>query len=83
MYDDTREITYPQLVKAAQKAESEQEDQTGEGIHVRSIQAEGKDDITRLSEQIAQLWMVVQKPQNTTISNPQQSGSEKDGSEKR
>ena len=52
--DDTR-ITYPQHVTAAQKAESEQEDHTGEGIHVRSIQAEGKDDITRLSKQIVQL----------------------------
>ena len=30
---------------AAQKAESEQEDHTEEGIHVRSIQAEEKHDI--------------------------------------
>ena len=51
LYDVTR-ITYPQLVKAAQKAESEQENLPGEGISVRSTQAEGKDDITRLSEQI-------------------------------
>ena len=54
MYDGTG-ITYPHFVTAAQKAESEQEDHTGEGIHVRSIQAEGKDDIMRLSEQIVQL----------------------------
>ena len=54
LYNDAR-ITYPQLVTAAQKAESEHEDHTGEGIHVRSIQAEGKDDNAMLSEQIAQL----------------------------
>ena len=69
LYDDAR-ITYPQLVTAAQKAASEHEDHTGEGIHVRSIQAEGKDDIMKLSEQIAQLQLAVQKPQNTKVSNP-------------
>ena len=61
LYDDAR-ITYPQLVTAAQKAESEQEDHTGDGIHVRSIQPEGRDDIVNLSEQIVQLCLVVQKP---------------------
>ena len=50
---------------------------------MRSIQAEGKDDIMRLSKQIAQLQVAEQKPQITTISNPQQSGSEKDGNEKK
>ena len=70
-------------MRAAQKAEPEQEDCTGEGIHMRSIQAEGKDDIMRLNKQIAQLWVVIQKPQNTTVSNPQQSGSEKDGNRKK
>ena len=68
---------------AAQKVESEQEDITGEGIHVRSIQIEGKDDIVRLSEQIVQLWVLVQKPQNTTVSNLQQAGTEKDSNGKR
>ena len=80
--DDAR-ITYPQIMTAAQKAESEKEDHTGEVVHVRSIQAGGKDDITRLSEQIVQLSVVVQKYQNTTISNPWQSGSEKDGNRKK
>ena len=37
-------IIYPQLLTAAQKAETEHEDHTGEGLCVRSIQAEGKDD---------------------------------------
>ena len=50
---------------------------------MRSIQEEGKGDITRLTEQIVQLQVAVQKPQNTTISNPQQSGSEKDGNRKK
>ena len=54
LYKDAR-ITYPQLMTAAWKVESEHEDHTGEGICVRSIQAEGKDDIMILSEQIAQL----------------------------
>ena len=45
------EITYPQLMTAAQKAESEQKDQPGEGVHARSTQAEGKGNIMRLSEQ--------------------------------
>ena len=55
MYDDAW-IMYPQLVTVAQKAESEQEDHTGESIWVRSVQmTEGKDDIAKLSEQIAQL----------------------------
>ena len=50
---------------------------------MRSIQTEEKDDITRLSEQIAQLQVAVQKPQNTAISNLWQSGSEKDGNRKK
>ena len=54
LYDGAR-ITYPQLVTAAWKAESEQEDHTGESISVKSVQAGGKDDIMKLSEQIAQL----------------------------
>ena len=68
LYDDVR-ITYAQLMTAAQKAELEQEDQPGEGVHVRSTWVEGKDDIVRLSEQIAQLGVTVQKSQNTIISN--------------
>ena len=58
---------------AAWKDEWEQEDWPGEGIWVRSTQAEGKDDIVRLSEQIVQLQVAVQKPQKTVISNPWQS----------
>ena len=48
LYDAAR-ITYPQLVTAAQKAESEHEDHSGENIKVRSVQAEGKDEIGKLS----------------------------------
>ena len=54
LYDNAR-ITYHQLLTAAQKAESKQEDHTGENIQVRLIQAERKDDIAKLSEQITQL----------------------------
>ena len=54
LYDDAR-ITYPQLVTASQKVESEQEDYMGENIWVRSSQEEGKDDIVKLSKQIVQL----------------------------
>ena len=68
---------------AAWKAESEQEGCTGEGICVRSIQAEGKDDIARLRKQIVQLHVAVQKPQNTRIGNPWQLSSEKDGNGKK
>ena len=46
---------YPQLMTAACKAESEQEDQLGEGVPGRSAQSEGKDDIVSLREQIMQL----------------------------
>ena len=49
LYDDAR-ITYPQPVTAAQKAESEHEDHSGESIWVRVVQAEGKDEIVKLSE---------------------------------
>ena len=77
LYDDMR-IRYPQLVTAAWKAKSEQGDQPWESIWVRSTQAEGWDDIVRLSKKIVQLQVVVQKPQKNTISNPQQSGSERD-----
>ena len=47
---------------------------------MQSTQAEGKDDIVRLSEQITQLPVAVQVPQKTTVSNPQQLRSERDGS---
>ena len=82
LYDDAR-ITYLHMGTAAQKAESEHEDHTGEGICMRSIQAEGKDNIATMSEQIAQLWLVVQKPQNTAVSNPLQFSSEKDSNRKK
>ena len=68
---------------AAKKAGSEQEDCTGVSIWVRSIQAEVKDNITKWSEQIWQLQLVVQKPQSTAVSNPQQLGSEKDSNRKK
>ena len=45
----------PSTCDSSLKVGSEQEEHAGEGISVRSIQAEGKDDIMRLSEQIAQL----------------------------
>ena len=77
LYDDDARITYPQLVTAAQKAESVHKDHTGESIMGRSIQAEGKDDIVKLSRQIVQLQLRWQKPQSTTVSDPQQSGSER------
>ena len=40
LHDDIG-ITYPDLMTAAQKPESEQEDQPGEGICVRSTQVDG------------------------------------------
>ena len=52
LYDDLG-IMYPQLMTAAQKAESKQEDRPGEGVRVRSAQLDGRDDITSLKEQIA------------------------------
>ena len=46
---------------------------------MRSTQAEGKDDILRLSEQITQLPVAVQKPQEIPQSvTHEQSGSERD-----
>ena len=54
LYDDAG-ITYLKCITVAQKAESEQDGCTGEGICVRSIQAEGKDGFMRLSKKIAQL----------------------------
>ena len=50
-YDDAW-ITYPELVKVARKAKSEQKDHTGESVWVKSVQAEGRDDIMKLSEQL-------------------------------
>ena len=67
LYDDLR-IIYPQLMTAACKAESEQEDQPREGVQGRSAQSEGKDSIEHLKEQIIQLPVAVQGP--TTTSNP-------------
>ena len=78
LYDDMR-VTYPQLMATAHKTESLQEDHPREIVWLRSAQAEGKDDIIRLSEQIAQLQLTVQKPQKTTASIPWQWGSERDG----
>ena len=56
---------YPQLMTAAHKAESEQEDQPHEGVQVRSSQSEEKDSIVSLKEPIAQLWVAVQRPLRT------------------
>ena len=66
LYDETR-ITYPQLVTALSKTYSGRD-------WIR-----GKDNIMRLSKQIMQLQMVVQKPQKTSTSSPQQLESERDG----
>ena len=48
LYDDAQ-IMYPKLVTAAQKAESGQWDHTVESVWVKSVQAEGKGDIVKLS----------------------------------
>ena len=82
LYDDVW-ITYPHLVIAARKAESEHEDYMGESFQVKSFQAEGRNDIMKFSKQIAQLQLAVQKPQSTAISNLQQSGGEKDSNKKK
>ena len=67
----TLRIMYPQLMTVAHNAESKQEDRPGEGIQVGSAQSEGKDDIVSLKEQIAQLWLAIQRPpQQTASSNP-------------
>ena len=63
-------MMYPQLMTAAHKAESEQEDQPREGFQVGSAQLEGKDSIVSLREQITQLQVVVQGPERTTASSP-------------
>ena len=47
------------------------------------LQAEGKDNIARLSKESVQWQVAVKKPQNTTISNLWQLGSEKDGNRKK
>ena len=60
-YDDLG-VMYPQLVTAACKAESEQEERLGEGVQIRLAQSEGKDKTVSLKEQIMQLWIVVQSP---------------------
>ena len=54
LYDDVH-ITYPQLVIAARKAKSEQENGTGESVQVKTVQAKGRNDSTKLSKQIVQL----------------------------
>ena len=66
LYDDMR-IMYPQLMTAAKKAASEQEDWPREGVWVKLAQSEGKANVVRLREQISQLWVAVQR---TTTSNP-------------
>ena len=54
LYDDPRKM-YPQLMTAAHKAESEQEDRPREVLQVRLAQTERRDDILSLREEIAQL----------------------------
>ena len=73
LYDDPR-IMYPQLMMAAHKADSEQEDWPQEGVQVRTVQSEGKGDIAGLSEQIMQLQVAVQGPQRTKTSSPPRLG---------
>ena len=51
LYDAMR-IMYPQLVTAAHKAESEQEDSHVEGVQARWAQSEGKDGIVSLRDNI-------------------------------
>ena len=52
---------YPQLLTTSHEAGSEQ-DRPEEGIWVRLVQAEGKDEIVSLKEQIMQLQVVIQRP---------------------
>ena len=49
LYDEPS-IMYPQLLTAACKAEPEQEDRPEEGVLLRSVQLEGKDEITGLKK---------------------------------
>ena len=67
LYDDPG-VMYPQLVTRAHKAELEQKDWLGEEVWVRWAQSEGRDDITNLRKQIAQLCVVMQRPQGTASS---------------
>ena len=64
---------------AAHKTESEQEDWPGEGVQMRSAQSEGKDCIVSMRGLIVQLQVVMQGPQRTATSNPQQSGGVRNG----
>ena len=71
LYNDTG-LMYPQLVTAACKAESEQEDQLSEGVQVRSAWSEGKDGIVNLREQIASCrweYRSHRKPQPVTLNS--------------
>ena len=61
LYDDP-EAMYPQLMTAACKAESKQEERLGDGVWVRLMQSEGKDKTVSLKEQIMQLQVVIQRP---------------------
>ena len=74
LYDDPG-VMYPQLVTAAYKAECQYEVRHGEGVWVKLVQAEGKDEITTLRKQIAQLWVVMQKPVRTASDHPRPLGN--------
>ena len=67
---------YPQLMTAAQKAESEQENRPRKGVWVRLAQSEGKDKILSLKQQIVQLRVAIQRSlQWTTSGNPKPLGN--------
>ena len=61
LYGDSK-VMYPQLVITAHQAESEHEDQTGEGIWIKSAHVKQNDKIKNLKEKIVQLWMAIQNP---------------------
>ena len=59
---------------AACKTESKYEDRPGEEAWVKSVQVQGEDEIVMLREQIAQLWVAMQKsPVRATSNHPRQS----------
>ena len=74
--DDDLRVIYPKLMTAANKAESEYEDRLKEGSRVKSVQAEGENEIITLTEKIIHLQVVIQKPSVRTKSDhPRQLGN--------
>ena len=62
-------VTYPQLVTAARKAESDKEDKGAEGVGVKGTHAEKDDVIEGIREQVAQLSAAIQQAQGKTLAN--------------